>query len=507
MVAAALLLAATFTRPLERVNSMDPIRAQSIYDSRAVLLVYETPLAVDYVARPYRLVPGLCELPEVSADGRTYVFRMRKKLRVGNGELRVGNGDGDAPLTSRDVARCLERLRDPANASPGGWTMKAVASFATPDDDTLVVTLKEPSHVFPWMMAMSYTAVRRADGTGTGPYRLASWRKNHEMVFTRRTPVPGGFDTIRYLVINDVSTQWLMFLRGELDFLGEIARDNWDAVVAGDGTLDPRLAAEGVRLYGTPSLDVRYIGMNMRDPVLGPNRKLRQALTCAFDFAAWRKFYNGRVDFADGPVPHGVVDGRLETPFPYPFDLDRAKALLAEAGYADGLDPATGRRLTLTLSIGRASQDSREQGELLASFFERIGVRLELAFSTWGTFLKAVNEGRVQLYMMGWVGDYPDAENFLQLFYSKNASPGPNHSNYANAAFDAEYEAAMAAPDAAARNVHWRACQAILREDCPWIYTHFPKSYTLVRPTVENYIPSDFPYGQEQYLKAGATAR
>ena len=66
MVAAALLLAATFTRPLERVNSMDPILAQSVYDSRAVLLVYEAPLAIDYAARPYALVPGLCELPQVS---------------------------------------------------------------------------------------------------------------------------------------------------------------------------------------------------------------------------------------------------------------------------------------------------------------------------------------------------------------------------------------------------------------------------------------------------------
>ena len=327
MVAAALLLAATFTRPLERVNSMDPILAQSVYDSRAVLLVYETPLAIDYAARPYALVPGLCELPQVSDNGRTYVFKMRAARQN--------------DLTSRDVKRNLERLRDPANASPGGWTMKAVASLETPDDETLVVTLKEPSHVFPWMMAMSYTAVRRADGTGTGPYRLASWRKNHEMVFQSRAPIPGGFDTIRYLVINDVSTQWLMFLKGELDFLGEISRDNWDAVIAGDGQLDPRLAAEGVRLYGTQSLDVRYIGMNMRDPVLGPNRKLRQALTCAFDFEAWKKFYNGRVDFADGPVPHGVA-GRLETQFPYTFDLARAKKLLAEAGYADGIDPRRG---------------------------------------------------------------------------------------------------------------------------------------------------------------------
>ena len=492
MVAAILLLAATFTRSMERVNSMDPILAQTVYDSHAVSLVYESPLSVDYYARPYRLAPGLCELPEISADGLVYVFRLRSPRRN--------------DLTSADLKRNLERLRDPANASPGGWTMKAVAKIETPDDETLVVTLREPSHVFPWMMAMSYTAAMREDGTGTGPYRLKSWRKNHEMVFERREPSEGGFDTVRYLVVNDVSTQWLMFLKGELDFLGEISRDNWDAVIAGDGELDPRLAARGVRLFSAPSMDVRYIGMNMRDPVVGPNKKLRQALTCAFDFAAWRKFNNGRVEFADGPVPHGV-EGRLEAPVPYAFDLERAKKLLAEAGYADGIDPKTGRRLTLTLSIGRASQDSREQGELLASFFERIGIRLELSFSTWGAFLKAVNEGRVQLFMLGWVGDYPDAENFLQLFYSKNLNPGPNHSSYENAEFDASYEAAMAARDADERNAHWHRCQEILREDCPWIFAHFSKSYSLVRPSVENYIPSDFPYGQEQHLKSGAARR
>ena len=498
---AAALLAATFTRPLERVTTLDPVMAQSAYDMRAVKLVYESVLSVDYAARPYRLVPGACELPTVSDDGKTYRFSVRS-----------------AALSADDIVRELNRLKDPAMAAPNGFVMKKVESVRASDGRTVEIVLSERQHVFPWMLAN--VCIRKADGAGTGPYRLSSWRKNHEMVFEKvEVKGEGGqrmlessfhcppqplastsFDTIRYLVVEDASTKWLMFLKGEIDLLDEISRDNWDSVVMPDGTLNPQLAKEGVRLCATPTLDSMYVGINMSDPVLGPNRKLRQALNCAFDFPAWRRFYNGCVERSDGPVPQGVA-GRLETPFAYAFDLERAKRLMSEAGYPSGIDPKTGRRLVLTLAIGRPSQESREAGELMASFYERIGVKLELSFMTWDAFLKALNERRCQLYRIGWVGDYPDAENFLQLFHSANVSPGSNHANYTNPDYDREYDAAMASADESERNAHWRKCQEIIREDCPWIFTHYPKAYSLVHPRVGNYIPSAFPYGNEQYYE------
>jgi len=484
------VLAASFTCAMERVDSMDPVKAQSMYDARAVQLVYETPLQIDYKARPYRLVPGLCELPEVSGDGLVYVFRMVACAPVGSG----------------DVKRAIERLRDPANPSPGSWTMRRVASVETPDPATLRVTLDARQHVFPWMLAMGYAGVRLADGSGTGPYRLKSWWRNHEMTFVRNESWRGWrdndrpFDVVRYLVVDDASTRWLMFLKGEIDCLAEIDRDNWDAVIGRDGKIVPSLAAKGVALRGgTPALEMRYIGFNVRDPVLS-NANLRRALSCAFDSGAWKAFYNNGVLEATGPVPP-CVEGFLDTPFEYAYDLEKAKALLAKAGYPGGMDPATGRRLVLTLSIGRATQDSREAGELVASFFDRIGVKLELGFQTWEAFLAAVNRGETQMHMMGWVGDYPDAENFLQLFHTKNFSPGPNHSFYSSAAFDAEYDAAMASTAADERNAHWRRCQEIVREDCPWIYTHVRKNYTLVRDRVKNYVVGDFPYGCERHLR------
>ena len=491
----ALLLAATFTRTLERVSTTDPVMSTTIYDAHAVQLLHETPLRIDYKARPYRLVPGFCELPEVSADGLTYVFRTLDGRRE--------------TLGASDMVRSLERLRDPKVVSPNGWIMKDVDTVRAPDARAVEIRLKRRCHFFPWLMAMSACGVVGPNGEGSGPYVLSHWRKNHEMSFSRRMSVDrtieqseqsNNFDTIRYLVVDDASTQWLMFLKGELDFLGEISRDNFDSVVDAQGRLDPMLEWQGVKLHSIPTLEAMYIGINMKDPVLGPNRKLRQALNAAFDYPAWERFYNGRIVPSSTPVPPGV-DGRLETPFAYAFDLGKAKRLMSEAGYSDGIDPKTGRRLVLRMAIGRANQESREAGELIAAFYERIGIRLELEFKTWTAFVEAVSEGRVQLFRMGWVGDFPDAQNFLQLFYSKNMRPGPNRAAYVNPEFDRAYDAALNANTAEERNRHWMKCQEIVREDCPWVFTHVNKSYSLVRPTVRNYVPSDFPYGNEQYYE------
>ena len=519
---AAVLVAATFTRTLERVASMDPAMARSVYDSHAVQLVYEPPLEVDYEARPYKLIPCFCELPEVSEDGLTYVFRVKSKSEVGVGQ-RNSNLHCTTTTTNYDssnVVRSLERLRDPSVVSPNGWIMKDVDTVKALDARTVEIKLKRKCHFFPWLMAMSACGVVGPNGEGTGPYVLSHWRKNHEMVFRRKsesevgvvqrnsnlhctttTPNYDSFDTIRYLVVDDASTQWLMFLKGELDFLESISRDNFDSIVNADGSIDPALEKAGVTLHSIPTMEVLHLGINMKDPVLGSNRKLRQALNAAFDYPAWEKFYNGRIIPCPTPVPPGV-DGRLERPFPYAFDLAKAKRLLAEAGYPGGIDPKTGRRLVLTLSIGRASQESREAGELTAAFYEKIGVKLEQSFMTWDAFLKAVNEGRVQMFRMGWVGDYPDAQNFLQLFYSKNVSPGPNHAFYANPEFDREYDAALDAKTSEERNRHWARCQEIVQEDCPWVFTHVNKAYSLVRPTVRNYKPTDFPYGVEKHYES-----
>lgn len=470
-----------FRRALPMVASMDPLKAGDTASSQVITQEYEPILDIDYYARPYKLRPCVCELPEVSADGLVYAFRVIDGVKFRNG----------SQVKAADVKRCLDRLADRRNASSGMWLMHNVKSVDVTGELTFTVTLKQPQHVFKWLMAMPYTGVMAKDGTGTGAYYLREWRKSHEMVF-ERNPIyrdKVDIDEIRFMVVDDLSTQWLMFLSGEIDFLSSISRDNWDAVIASDGTLVPELVERGMTLKASPSLSIYFIGFNMRDPVVGPNRKLRQALNCAFNFPAWKKFMNNRVLPCDGPLPIGM-GGRLETPFAYAYDEEKAKRLLVEAGYPGGIDPKTGRRLSLELAIGRATQDMREMAELLAAFYDRVGVELTAKYMTWEAFLSAMNEGRVQLFNTGWVGDYPDPENFLMLLHTKNAAPGVNHGCYSNLEFDRAFDAQ-----------DWRKAQEIVREDCPWIFLHTPRIYSLRWNRLENYISTDFNHGTVKYFR------
>jgi oligopeptide transport system substrate-binding protein len=539
---------------LERVASMDPAQASSVYSARAVQMCYETLLEFDYHARPYRLIPALAaRQPEISSDGLVYLFEIDSAACFAP-DLCFGS-DAKGELRGRlvrasDLVFSLKRLSDRKVASPGSWlmddTVKGMRAFADAssgdsptdysmevpgltalDERLLRIELNRPMQHFIWYFAMAYTAVVAPEAVsyygnefgnhavGTGAYSLVEWRRNHRMSFERDIawrgwscgPAsfdPAGellpFDRFVFNVIDDVSTQWLCFLAGELDFLGSITRDNWDVVVDQDGELDDSLKRRGIQLHFIPAMEVFYIGFNMDDPVLGKNKKLRQALNCAFDSERWVKFFNNHTIACDGPVPPGVP-GRLDESFIFDFDLEKAKRLLAEAGYPDGIDPATGGRLVLNLDMGRTSQEIRESTDLLVSFYNRIGVVIKPNFHNWPVFLKRISNRQSQMFRIGWIGDYPDAENFLQLFYGVNVCPGPNRCNYVNPEVDRLYQQAVVTANERERNKLWFEIQRIVRDDCPWLFMHYRKTYSLCNQRVVGYKPTDFPYATEKYYR------
>lgn len=545
---------AVLRRNIERVPSLDPVQAQSVGASRAVALVYETLLEYDYAARPYRLRGCLAaDLPEVSDNGLTLTFHLRPGILFGPDPCFGTNADGrpkSRELTANDVLYSLKRVADAKVGAGSWWILKGriegldafhaasaeadadydapVTGLQAPDKRTVRLRLTHPVPQLLWCLAMPPTAVVPREAVefygleefgqrevGTGPFRLVSWRRNYRMSFERRpgrdttrdaTPDLGDaagcvpVERIEWPVMDDASTRWMAFLSGALDMEGNIPRDNLDSVLAPDGTLRPDLAHRGIRLLRQSGMDTFYIGLNMDDPVLGPNKALRQALNAAFDFAAWAAVNPGKGTPCVGPVPANV-EGRLDAPFPYAHNEEKAKALLAEAGYPNGIDPATGRRLTLTLDLGQTDQETRESAELMASFFDRIGIVLEPRFNNWPAFLTKVRNRQAQMFQVGWIADYPDAENFLQLFYGPNASPSCNRVNYVNPAFDALYEEASRTLDADARHALYRRMQEIIREDCPWVFLYHRTETLLVHDRVRNFRPHDFPYGMEKHYR------
>jgi ABC-type transport system substrate-binding protein len=548
LVASRSLSENVYTRSMSRMSSVDPVEAASSYAARGIQLAYEPLLEYDYTARPYRLIPCLAEsLPLIEDNGRVLIFKINPGARFVPHKCFGSNKTG-RPVTASDVVYSLMRIADKKNASPGSWVvtdtilgMRAfaehsggkdptnyqfpVAGLRVVDERTIRIELTKPLQVFPHYLTIAYTAVVPREAVafygkafggytvGSGPYQLATWHRNYQMIYERNVDWHGWkkgpaslllsekpFDRIVYRMMDDMTTQWLSFLKGELDFLGEVSSDNWDVVVEGSGELSKFLRTQDITLHTASSLEVAYIGINMDDPVLGTNRALRQALNAAFDSAAWNRFYNHRTVQATGPVPP-KTQGRLETPFQYAYNLERAKKLMAEAGYPEGIDTKTGRRLELRLEIGHTNQEIRESTELLASFYAKIGIALIPQYQNLPTFLKRVSNRQAQLFRLTWVGDYPDAENFIQLFYSRNVSPGPNRANYVNPSADALYEKACLTINDTERNTLWQEAQTLIREDCPWIFLHYPSVNTLTHSRLMGFTPSDFPYGTEKYFR------
>ena len=552
-----------------RIRGFDPVKAGDVASSLAASKIYEGLLQYAYLDRPYRVEPLLAEaMPKVSADGLTYTFKIRQGIYFQDDPCFQASGGKGRELVAGDFVYSICRIADMKNAASGYWAFNdrivgldewrvatggdqpsdyssRIEGLHAPDPYTLVIKLKRPYPQLLWILTMHYAfAVPREAveyyGTefvnhpvGTGPYILKAYRQNYRYEFVRNPkwaetgrvdrypesapegedpslladagrPIP-FIDRIVQYVIDDPTTQWLVFLTGQIESSG-VSRDNWDAVITPDKLLNDELMRRGIRLLTAPTLDLFYIGFNMEDPVVGTNKKLRQAMTCAFNTGAYIRYYNNRITRPTGPIPPGVA-GYADRPSPFDFELDRARALLAEAGYPGGEDPKTGRRLTLTLEMGSADPEFRQSAELFANFMEQIGVVIKPSFNNWPTFLEKMERKQAQLFSLGWVADYPDAENFLQLFYGPNSSPGPNHANYVNPAFDRLYETVREMQDSPKRTEIYQQMADLVVEDCPWIFTSNPLAYGLHHQWLLNYKFHDFPYGMVKYYRIDVEAR
>ena len=546
-----------------RIAGFDPARIGDLASIQAVSKMYEGLLQYAYLERPYRVEPCLAEsMPERSADGMVYTFRIRQGIYFQDDPCFTNRAGQGRELAASDFVYSIKRVADLKVASPGYWVFRdriagldefrsrtatgatdydaPVAGLETPDRYTLRIRLKRPFPALLWILTMNYAyAVPReavefygddfvSHPVGTGPHILKSHIHNYRLEFVRNPkwrergrcdhyPVTGPdsdrragwladagmpipfVDRIVQYVVTDPSTRWLLFLSGQLDVTA-LTRDNWDAVVMKDRTLSPALSSRGIVMEAAPSIDTAYIGFNMDDPVVGANRFLRQAMMAAFNRERWVSFQNGRVTPAAGPIPPSL---RVSDPdvSAFPFDLARARDLMVKAGYPGGKDPATGRRLELTLELGAADPETREMAEVLASFMEQIGLVIRPSFNNWPSFLKKIDQRRAQIFYLTWMADYPDPENFLQLFYGPNGTPGANRCNYRNSEFDTLYEAAALLSEGAEKRSTYARMAEIVKEDCPWLFLHHSMTVILRHPWLSNYKPHDFPFGMTKYYQ------
>jgi oligopeptide transport system substrate-binding protein len=481
--------------------------------------IFEPLMTYDYLARPAKIVPRAAEsMPVVSDQARTYVFKIRKGVYFSadpafKGKKRELTADdyiytikrfkdpaNKSPYESFiDGIVGLEALKKDAEKRGRMNYDTKVEGLQALDRYTLQVKLKETDYNFAYLMAMpNWGAVARevietyADDTnghpvGTGPYLLKEWKRSNKIVLeanpefrTVAWEAEAGSDPrnkeiaaamkgktipqigrIEISIIEEQQASWLAFQKDELDIL--YMREQFSQVALPDNKVSPELVQQGVALSRITDPDINYTYLNTTDPEFGGFTKekiaLRRAILMSFDNAEMiRVIRKNQAVEAQYPIPPDIVghDASYRTSIPY--DPALANKLLDYFGFKKGSDGyrvwPNGKPLIWRYSSTPTSRD-REFDELWQKSVEKIGIRIRVDKNKFPEQLKQERACQLLSRTASWIADYPDGDDFMQLFYGPNSHQN-NNSCFQMPAWDRIYEKTRAMPASPERNQLYR---------------------------------------------------
>ncbi len=556
-------------------GTLDPVAGSTQYENRICSMIYETLLQYKYLKRPLELEPLLLEkMPEVSADGKTWSFRLKKGVRFTDDPCFPG-GKG-REMVAKDVFYSWKRLTDPAYEYENWWLLEntivgfdaykneqaklvdggAKFNYDAPveglvldanDPYAFKVILTEPVQQFAWKLAMFQTSIVPREAVehygsgfnghpvGTGPfylkqdsdwqrgtniavYRSPSWRgesyPNEFMPEDAQAglsapagkPVP-FVDKIEVTFFVEAQPGWLKFKAGEMDFATVPIFGLEEAFVKRTKALKREWQQKGITEVKVPLLDFIFRGFNMEDPLVGgyeaKQRALRQAICLSMDWEELNEAqYFGLCVVYDGPIPP-ALDGHPEShtaavSYRGP-DYARAREKLREAGYeidsrgkVVGLPP-------IEFYTSRGDESVRIV-EMMLRNLENVGIQLNVRYVDFSALIEAVNNKKAPFFSFAWGSDYPDAENNLALFYSKNKAPGSNHFNYDRPEFDRMYEKSRTLPPGTERNELYVKMRDMLIEDSPYAGSLARQRQYVLHPWLKNFKPTEDFYTYVKYL-------
>ncbi|HIF17186.1 MAG TPA: peptide ABC transporter substrate-binding protein [Cycloclasticus sp.] len=389
---------------------------------------------------------------------------------------------------------------------------------------------------------------------GTGPYYLQENNPNRRMVLAKNPnfhdefyPTDGAADSREKGLLNDAGKKlpltdkvmfslekesipyWNKFLQGYYDSSG-ISSDSFDQAVsfsgAGDVGLTEDMLEREIDLQTAVTTSSYYLGFNMLDKVLGgyteKAKKLRQAISIVVDYEEYISiFQNGRGVPAQSIIPPGIFGhvagdkGINQAVYTVQNGVQRrsveeAKALLAEAGYANGIDSSTAKPLVLYFDTMDSGPDSKARLNWLRKQFNKLNIQLVIRGTDYNRFQEKMRNGNAQMFMWGWNADYPDPENFLFLLYGKNAKAvhgGENAANYQNELFDALFETMSTMDNTPQREAIINQMIAITQDDAPWLWGFHPKAFSLHHAWYKNVNPNLMANNKTKYINIDPAQR
>ena len=522
-------------------TSFDPHKISDAYSNIVNQAMFESPLTYDYLARPLKLKPQtLVSMPEVSADGQTYTLRVKPGIYFADDPAFNGKR---RELVAADYVYSMKRLLDPkvvasqqAEVEPFILGAEAAASAARKankfdydapieglkvlDRYTFQVKLNRPLYIFIYQFAdcriscpvAREVAERYGDDlgshpVGTGPWKLAFWKRSSKMVFERnpgyreerfeaqpnsddalgqaiaakfsghRVPM---IDRVEVSIIEETQPRWLAFLNGEMDLIF-LVPEEFGYQAFPNSKVAPNLARRGIGMEQIPALDLTYNFFNMLDPVVGGYTPEKVALRRAISLSYKTKdeiniIRKGQAVAAEAPYSPGVAgyDPNFHTAAGE-YDVPKAKALLDMFGYVDRdgdgfREMPDGSPLVINFSSTPTARDAQFD-ELWKRSLDDIGVRMNVIKAKWPDILKAARAGQVQFWQLGGSASMPDADTWLTSLWGPNIEG--NLAKFALPEYDRIYEKARVTPDSPERTKMYQDLTRLVVAYAPWkINTH-----------------------------------
>lgn len=470
---------------------IDPACASDAGSARYIVEIFSGLVSFD---RDLNLIPDIAESWETSDDGAVYTFNLRNNVLFHDSSRRV---------TAADFKFSIERALNPNTLSTvaevylddiaGALTYARgqadeVEGIRVIDDNTLEITLEHPNPVFLFKLSypVSFVVDQREVGdstcfsdtqwtlnpNGTGPFRLTEWALGQRIELEPNPnyyldPKP-SLAKVTYIIAG--GSPFTMYENDEVDITGVGANDI-------ERVRDPNEPLNAEFVEGE-SLDVFYIGFNTEEPPFDDAR-IRRALDMAIDKELIANTILAElVAPANGILPPGLpgYNPDLEG---LPYDPQAARDLLDEAGGPEVLDDV------VLLTPGRGASPSDVLEAIVALWDENLGVNIAIEQREFGLFLRDIDETNFQMFSLGWIADYPDPQNFLEIkLHSRSAN---NETLYSNPEVDALLDQARTEFDEQARFELYRQAEEIIVNDAPWIPLYHGKTSALIKPYVDGY--------------------
>ena len=490
------------------LTSLDPAFAKNKQVMWSVHQIYNTLVEID---SNMKVAPSLARRWTISNDNLSFTFYLRDSVFfTDDGCFPGGKG---RKLTAHDVAYSFKRITDKSTASPGAWIFNnrvdSVNGFTALNDSVFQLKLIRPFQSILGILSMQYCSIVpqeavekysnefRRHPVGTGPFQFVAWEEGQALVLKKnenyfekdsngkRLPY---LDGIKLSFYDSKATEFLEFQQHRLDFIDDIDPSFKDEVLTKTGNLKKTWEGKIV-LQKQPYLNIEYLGIlvdeNNELVKNSPLRlqKIRQAINYGFDRRKMMLYLRNSIGIAaeSGFIPCGLPSFDSVNVRGYSYDPVRAKQLLTEAGFAEGKNMPAIKLLTIPIY--------GDLGSYIANELRQLGITIEVEVIQKSLLLEQTSKSQALFFRGSWIADYPDAENYLSVFYSKNPAP-PNYTRYKNPVYDLLYEKALAEKNDSLRYKLYRQMDKLIIADAPVVPLWYDMAIHLVHNNIKNFPPN-----------------